>query len=32
MERFERALMQLRDLSVVEEVISYYRVEGDAKK
>ncbi|MBS4198265.1 homoserine dehydrogenase [Bacillus sp. FJAT-49732] len=32
MERFERALMELRDLSVVEEVISYYRVEGDAKK
>ncbi|MCR2822171.1 homoserine dehydrogenase [Lederbergia panacisoli] len=32
MERFEKALMELRDLSVVEDVISYYRVEGDAKK
>ncbi|MBW8348282.1 homoserine dehydrogenase [Bacillus sp. IITD106] len=32
MERFEKALMELRDLSVVEKVISYYRVEGDVKK
>lgn len=30
--RFEVALMELRDLSVVNEVISHYRVEGDVKK
>lgn len=32
LENFHKALMQLRDLSVVKEVISHYRVEGDVKK
>ncbi len=30
--RFQKALMELDDLSVVENVISHYRVEGDVKK
>ena len=32
LERFQQALMELDDLPVVENVISYYRVEGDGKK
>ena len=32
LERFQQALMELDDLPVVEDVISYYRVEGDGKK
>ncbi|HEY4553258.1 MAG TPA: homoserine dehydrogenase [Bacillaceae bacterium] len=30
--RFQKALMELRDMEVVKEVISYYRVEGNGKK
>lgn len=32
LESFQRALVELRDLHVVKDVISYYRVEGDGKK
>ncbi|MBS4179319.1 homoserine dehydrogenase [Lederbergia citrea] len=32
LDSFQKALMKLRDLSVVKEVVSYYRVEGDGKK
>lgn len=32
LERFQKALMQLRDLPVVKDVISYYRVEGNGNK
>ncbi|MBS4209292.1 homoserine dehydrogenase [Bacillus sp. FJAT-50079] len=32
LELFQKALMELRDLEVVNEVISHYRVEGDVKK
>lgn len=31
LDSFQKALMELRDLQVVQEVISYYRVEGDGK-
>ncbi len=32
LERFQEALMKLRDLPVVQDVISYYRVEGNGKQ
>ncbi|HLU23182.1 homoserine dehydrogenase [Lederbergia graminis] len=32
LESFQKALMELSDLPVVDNVISYYRVEGDGKK
>ena len=32
LELFQKALMELDDLPVVENVISHYRVEGDGKK
>ena len=32
LENFQEALMKLRDLSVVKDVISYYRVEGNGEK